>query len=393
MKNLVSIFLSTSLLLGSYVVAAQEFDDLYFSKKDRKKATNVVVESPVASTTPTFGTTEVKGTNGTKYMNPEFDGSPIKPTNSSNYEYFPENSSNRTSNNTFGNNSWNSNNNWNNYSGNNWNNLNSWNGYNPYGYNRVWDNPYMMNSGFNGWNSWNTGWGRPNLSFGWSSWGGSWMSLGYSWGSPYWGGSVWNTWGNRWNDPWYDPFWGGSSFGWNNWCSPWRNSYYGGWNSWGWNRPTYVIINNNSGNDVINRKYDRVARVDRNASSNSINNGYQRNDINNLSNVRKYPTRFRNTNVSNDNLGRESNNTYNRSENSTTNRTRPTFDNGSSNSRSNNNSWSNSNSNSGRSRSNSSGGTFNNSGSRSGGGNFGGGSSGGGSRSGGGGGGSRGRIR
>jgi hypothetical protein len=378
MKNLVSIILSSSFLLGSFVVAAQEFDDLYFSKKDRKKATNVVVESPVASTSPTFGTTEVKGTNGTKYKNPEFDNSTVKPINSNNYEYFPDNSSTRTNNNSFGNNSWNSNSNWNNYGGNNWNNYNSWSGYNSYGYNRVWDNPYMYN---NGWNSFNTSWGRPTLSLGWNSWGGSWLSLGYTWGNPYWGGSVWNTWGSRWNDPWYDPFWG-SSYGWNNWCSPWRNGY----NSW--NRPTYVIINNNNaGYEVGQRKYDRVARVDRNSSTNGFNNGYQRNDNNNLSSVRKYPTRLRNTNVSNNDLGRESNNTYNRSGNNTTNRTRPTFDSGSSNNRS-NDSWSNSNSNSGRSRSNSnSSGGFNNSSKSSG-------NSGGGSRSGSGsGGGSRGRIR
>ncbi|CAA9254614.1 MAG: hypothetical protein AVDCRST_MAG56-2152 [uncultured Cytophagales bacterium] len=108
--------------------------------------------------------------------------------------------------------------------------------------------------------SYNT-WGRP---WGWNAWGAD-----PYWNAGPWGYNAWNSWG-------YDPFWGGGfAYG------PVYNNWYGG----GWNRPWYgggntYIINNNGDNTATrnfgprgSRSADRVNdRLD-NSPRDRNNNG------------------------------------------------------------------------------------------------------------------------
>jgi hypothetical protein len=94
--------------------------------------------------------------------------------------------------------------------------------------------------------SYNT-WGRP---WGWNSW-------GYDpfWNAGPWGGyNAWNSWG-------YDPFWGGGyAYG------PVYNNYFygGGWNGGGWNRPWYggntVNVGNGGNGGRDNNTYRNYGR-------------------------------------------------------------------------------------------------------------------------------------
>ncbi len=97
--------------------------------------------------------------------------------------------------------------------------------YSPYGFNRGWNVSIGIGFGF-GWGSW--GWGRPY----------------YGWGRPY-------GWGAGFYDPFwgYDPFYGGFAGGYYGYG--WGRPYYGGWGypGYGWGYPGYgwgntIIINN-----------------------------------------------------------------------------------------------------------------------------------------------------
>jgi len=84
-------------------------------------------------------------------------------------------------------------------------------------------------------------WGRP---WGWNSWG----------HDPFWGGGPWGH--NAWNAWGHDPFWGGG-FGYGPGFYSVNNFYGGGWG--GWNRPwngggnTYII--NNNGDNTATRNF------------------------------------------------------------------------------------------------------------------------------------------
>lgn len=336
---------------------AQEYDDLYFSKKDRKKQ-NVSIEAPKTSANPVFGTTNTGGTTtsgGTKYSNPEFNSNPVTPASGGRYEYFPDNrfSPSTTS-------------------------QQNWRTYNAYAMSSVntWNNPFWYD---------HVGWGRPHLGMGWNSWGGSWLSIGMTWGNP-WGWNTWNTWRGACMSC-YDPFWmdwyyptawtyyGGCGSCWSgcggwvgSWGSPcWRggmgwawNSGWGWntWNSWGWgwnawNRPAVVVVNNNTywSDNTSQRRYQRVTRMDRTAGNDGFNGGKI---IYEDASTRRYPARLReNNNSGNPNIiSNERTNTRGQStDNNYYYRSRPSYDSSSgSTNRSSSSGWSND---SGRSRSSS----------------------------------------
>jgi hypothetical protein len=239
-----SISLSALLIGAASLAMAQEYDDMYFSRADRKVPKKVtMVTAPEQLSSPTFG--EQQPVSGGKFTNPDFSNTSTSTNNQSNSDaqeaaYYQESLLGQQYDDRFSNAS---------------------NGY---------YSPYDRS----GWG--NSNWRpRPYLNMGFGSWG-SWMNVGLAFGTPSWGYS-----------PFYDPFWGSSSFGYG--YSPWGYSAWGnpyrcspfGWNNW--YSPAVVINNNYGGEAAQNRYYTRtpVTRF-------TQNNGYSRN----YTQVRKYPSRL-----------------------------------------------------------------------------------------------------
>ncbi|WP_425390160.1 hypothetical protein [Ekhidna sp.] len=247
-------------ILGFTVIGAfgQEYDDLYFTKKDRKKKKQV----EVAMTDPANESREYIGSDFQSDQSDEdlsFLGRQFKETNphlegvsEESLDYYkPEktqedyinaeqqeqqnpNFSNPQSSVHFNDGSVYDNN----------GNFSDANG----------QQPVIINNYYNdNWNTWNR-WNRPglNVGFGWNSWGGNFWSVSYG-----------NAWGNPWYDPFWDPWWGwnawGPRWGWNTgwawnagwgwggiydpyWCAPYRGIY---------NRPVYVVGSDRRGRNVV----------------------------------------------------------------------------------------------------------------------------------------------
>ena len=249
MRQYLNIFLVTIFSISMIGVFGQEYDDLYFTKADRKKQKNKKVEM----TNPSYGTTSEEqyqetssDVEATSFLGRQFqEANPTMDVSeeSLNYyapdkkqeDYISEQTQSAYINGTERNPNFS----------------------NPQA--TVYDNPgnnqpVIINNYYNdNWNTWNR-WNRPrwNFGFGWNSWGGNFWSVSY--------GSAW---GNPWYDPFWDPWWG-----WNAWGPRWGWNAGWGWNSWAWNgwgwgagsiwctpyyrRPVYVVDNGyRRGRDVV----------------------------------------------------------------------------------------------------------------------------------------------
>ncbi len=199
-----------------------EYDDMYFTKKDRKaKASNAVLVEEIeanAEEAQAFVQNN-EGSYSEQNVNPE---------------YISRYGVTNTAESTSGEDEYYSNASPQDYQGSDYqtpvvNNYNYYGGggfgypvnnfYSPWGFNRGWNVSIGIGFGF-GWGGGAWGWGNP-----------------YRWGSPFYGGFYGGGWGYN---PWYDPFWGyGYAGGWYGYGRPgWG---YGGWgNPWG----NTIIINN-----------------------------------------------------------------------------------------------------------------------------------------------------
>jgi len=252
-RHLLTLVLT--ILIGSSY--AQEYDDLYFNRSDRKKEKNTsAIYNPSEGSSeggsgytsnPTFSQPSESGSNNVSFLGRQFNYDP------SNYEISEEFSETEETDgvdqelidyykrkgiSAYQNEETTiiqeANPNFsvpnqldyqndpvviNNYYGNNWNGIN--------------------NSSWRWRNRWNAGWG-------WNNWGGNSFGVGIGWNNWGWGGF---------HDPFWDPFWGpsfGPGWGWNNGWS-WNAGF--GWNSgWGWNnwcpapfgvRPIAVVSDGN----------------------------------------------------------------------------------------------------------------------------------------------------
>lgn len=226
MKTLVSTSLTIIFLMSFGITNAQEYDDLYFSAKDRKEikyATTPGVNESL-KTYQSYTNNNYNSAYSAKQVNPEliakykqnsrasvqeeirdYEGY-VNPSYSSDAYYdenFDEPLYNRDIDNVNGQTV-----------------INNFNGVNPMWSNTRFRVGTMM--GFNPWGGWNTG-----LNIGFN------IGFGNMWNAPFWNMG----WGSPFYDPWLDPFWGMG------WADPWvwRPGWtYGrgfwGLNNWGWNR-------------------------------------------------------------------------------------------------------------------------------------------------------------
>jgi hypothetical protein len=239
---------------------AQEYDDLYFSKKDRVTKKVADLSTVTASAKPVFNynETQPEQPSVSRYANPDYTGE-VPADGSSSYSYYDENQfSNSLLMNTlasgnytpryrdYSNNNFNRNN-WNSFAGmgmmGNAFMLSPWERYQmrsamARGYDPFMMDPFMSNmySPY-GWNN------SPSMSFGWNSMFGSSMMINMPlFGNPY------------------SPFSAGLSmgFGWGmNSFSPWNNNFY---------CPpalsrTYVINNGVMNNGRVDPAYARQTRL------------------------------------------------------------------------------------------------------------------------------------
>lgn len=229
-------FAAAALLITPALAQSIEYDDMYFTSKDRKKLKEKEAAEQAAFSqspanrhkTSTAATNEVyadRGQSSSYYsprnQNPEFAARSNSEMASDDSEYFTSdyryaNASSFTNfNNSYSNwynSPWVANNYWG-------SSIYGWNS--PYygSYYDTWGNPWMNPYYRSGWsssfsfywgNSWNYGWGN---NFGWG--------MGFSYGNPYY--NSWAGWGPAWGSSW-------------------------GWGGGGWYRyPSMVIINNDYG--------------------------------------------------------------------------------------------------------------------------------------------------
>jgi hypothetical protein len=193
--------------LGCYSAMGQEYDDVYFSKKDRDKQQALVPKTlktldkssedyPVLAK----ANRKVEGYTG-RTINPDYQSKYSTGTEVS--SYFVPNYQPRVTTGGFNtmyanngcfscNSGWGMNNRmgYGMYSPFYSPFSSSW-GYSPYGYNNYWNDPWN-NYGYNSWNSWGYGspysaWGNPYYSSGWG------WNMGYTYG---WGGGMYGGWNN-----------------------------------------------------------------------------------------------------------------------------------------------------------------------------------------------------
>lgn len=254
MRQYVKIFLATIfsiLLIGAF---GQEYDDLYFTKEDRKKKKKKVEMSYPSYETQAEGqqlyVPPVEEVEATSFLGRQFqEANPTVDVSQESLDYYePEkkqedyisqNSQSAYVNGTDRNP---------NYSD---PQVTSYENYdNPN------NQPVIVNNYYNdNWNTWNR-WNNPGWRFGFglNSWGGSFWSVSY---------------GNAWGNPWYDPFW--DPWYYNMWGPAWGWNAGWGWNSWAWNgwgwgggfygsawcppyyrRPVYIVDNGSRrGRDVV----------------------------------------------------------------------------------------------------------------------------------------------
>lgn len=217
------------LVLGQ-VVLAQEYDDVYFSAKDRKttvfvKNTNNSVFSPNNSNRQQQANDPLSGNSGNlqnKFANPEYNGQASN--NVVNMPYYRK----ETANNGYFNSLY-----TNPYS------VSLYDNFNTFGNNRCsfWANPAMAS--YYGFNNFGYNYGVPTSAFS-MGWGTGFNSFNsWNWGmNSFWGMNSWNSW-NNWNR------WGNNSnvaFGNDNWNNGQRRGVYQGTRS---NRGSDFSINQN----------------------------------------------------------------------------------------------------------------------------------------------------
>lgn len=249
MRQYLNIFLAIIFSVSMIGAFGQEYDDLYFTKADRKKQKKKKIEM----TNPSYGSLpeeQVSRLEDNEVETSSFLGRQFKEANpvmdvseeSLDYyapdktqeEYISEQTQSAYINGTERNPNFS----------------------NPQA--TVYDNPnnnqpVIINNYYNdSWNNWNRpGW---NFGFGFNNWGGNFWSISYG-----------NAWGNPWYDPFWDPWWG-----WNAWGPRWGWNAGWGWNSWAWNgwgwgagslwcppyygnyrRPVYIVDSGRRGRDVV----------------------------------------------------------------------------------------------------------------------------------------------
>ncbi|MEN7549766.1 hypothetical protein AAG747_17715 [Rapidithrix thailandica] len=287
----ISIFLLAS--ISSFSAMAQaEYDDLYFSRKDRKAPKIAQIDKVTPSETPTFAYStpqveEVEQSNVTqpKFTNPDYTtGGEQVPAPSYTPQYVQENKVGQVADgsyvpryNTQQNRSLDAN-------------------ALAHAYQRgMWDQA-MYHSPY-------SSWARPSMSFGYSSFYGPSTMMNWGFGNPYWslgiglGYGAWNSWHRPYYnmyDPFYDPY------------SYYPGHYYG-------RRNTYIIVNNRERQNI--RKYSRPTRV-KNLNATS---GSQRLSANEK--VRRYSSRMNSKSYDTQSTYRSNtrSNTYNYRNNSRTN--------------------------------------------------------------------------
>jgi len=227
MKNLIALGLASVLALS--VASAQEYDDLYFSKKDRKQQI-AKLDRTFKPDVSTF-TQEQQPT--AKYANPDYRGGAVVQDDAvPTYNYYDETFTTEADplHDAYRPGSFSS---WN-----RWNDPFFGGGMMGMG---MWNNPWMMRPGFNmGFNT--------MLGFGMGS------GFGMGWGmSPFMGNSM--MFGNPWMmdpfmNPWMmDPFMANSMM----WGNPWMMSPFG-FNRWNRYCPPLIPINNNRAGAISNRR-------------------------------------------------------------------------------------------------------------------------------------------
>lgn len=255
MKNKV-ILLSIMSLFTIGNVMAQEYDDMYFNKKDRTK---LKAESKTA-----ISFSDVK-----KKKLPEDESYALNPTDSySSRNVNPEYTSRANSQIAQADNEdyfvssyryGNSYSNWN-------NNFNNW-------YNNPWYTSAYWGPRLSNWNSpyygyydsWGSPWGNPYYNSGWNNS----FYFGNSWSSG-WGYGMNNGWGSPWSSFGMCPYWGSASYAY---------SPYAGW----YRAPTVVVVDRNSGGVVYGKRTSRSSGIVSNNISTSQGRTYSNNGSNSRS--------------------------------------------------------------------------------------------------------------
>jgi len=242
LKAKISLIVLLAVGIGS--VAAQEYDDMYFTKKDRKKVKYVSEDKAVTQDLDQVQQfTDTPGENfSARTVNPEYIAKYQASSQESgsaefaNDEYFVEdyNQNNNNLNTTV-------NDFQNNYSDvavrDRYGNVRYFNSYSdvywsdPFLYqNTIFDPLYRPYYGWNAYRPWRSGWS---------------VSVGFGWGWNSWRWNRWNTgWGwNSWNYGW------GNAWGYDPWCPGFYGGYYG-------NPYRNVVVINNYENRY-NRNYRR----------------------------------------------------------------------------------------------------------------------------------------
>lgn len=251
MRQQVRLFLAAIFGLSTLWVVGQEYDDLYFTKKDRKEkqAKEKVVSKAEEEKELSFL--------GRQYQYAPLTEEELEQSNPQDY-YAPEKTQDYylSQNNNYGGDSANPN-----FS-------QPMSDQQGFADSQLYDNntPVVINNYYNDpWASGVNNWNRPrwNVGLGFNTWGGSFWSLSY---------------GNGWYDPFWDPWWG-----WNSWGPRWGWNVGWGWNAgWGWGggwydpwwgpayrRPVYVVSDYNRRNVVRSGRATRGssdARVSRSSS-------------------------------------------------------------------------------------------------------------------------------
>lgn len=236
LKNSLIFILSTA-MIGAF---GQEYDDLYFTKKDRKKQKKKVEMADPSYGTPTEDQqtyySQPEEVEATSFLGKQFqENNPATDVSQETLDYYaPEKTRedyiSENEQDSYINNSSDQNPNFSDPALTYYDDPNN--------------QPIVINNYYNdNWNTWNR-WNRPrwNFGFGWNSWGGNFWSMSYG-----------NAWGNPWYDPFWDPWgpaWGWNSWGWNSWG--WRNSFWCPPGYYGYGRPVYVVDGNRyRGRDVV----------------------------------------------------------------------------------------------------------------------------------------------
>ncbi len=263
----ISSMIIALMVVGSSVYA-QEYDDLYFTPKDRKEikydGETVTKSDESSSTYESFTNNTYSDKYSSHNVNPDYiaryqSGSSIKSYNSddndnANYsqpsestvEYYDEDNqyaNDNTSGQTIINNNYYGNTNSFNdpYWGNNWNSWNNWNRWNRW----------------NRWSRWNA-WNDPFWGFNTGIYYDPFFGWGNSWSVSFGFGNRWG-WGNPWNryymyDPFYSPFYAGGFY------DPWFGGFGSPYRGWGWRNSYY----NGYYNGFYNGYHNGLSYNDRN---------------------------------------------------------------------------------------------------------------------------------